>query len=112
MEQSIPIAFFFFMFWVIVGVARVISDNRVRSKALDNSATPEVIAAIMTPAARDLGGALKWGIITTLLAIAFIVVGQFRLDEYSEPLALGVILLGPGLGLLIYYAIAKRQISP
>ena len=108
-EEIVPVAAIAFFFWGIVAITRTISDNRLRRHILQANATPELVTALATKPRQDPGllASLKWGIVITGVALGIMTVGYFNLEETA--FGFGVVLLGAGVGLLIYYPIAKRQ---
>jgi hypothetical protein len=105
----VPIAAIVFFFWGIVALTRTVSEGRLRRRILETNPSPELVASMMRPPKQDPGltASLKWGIVTTAVAAAIMTVGYFNIEESA--FGFGVVLLGAGVGLLIYYAIAKRQ---
>jgi hypothetical protein len=106
-RDVLPLATLAAVWWCAVSIARIISDNRIRTRALDAKAPPETVAAVLAPPRRDpgLAGSLKWGIVLTSTSLAIVIVGFWRLE--NSPLAVGFPLLGAGLGLLLYYGVAR-----
>ena len=107
--EVIPLAAIVFFFWGIVTITKTVSDSRLRRQILQANASPELVAALTTTPRQDPGllASLKWGIVITGVAVAIMTVGYFNIEETA--FGFGVVLLGAGVGLLIYYAIAKRQ---
>ena len=101
----VPLAFF----WVISAVARTIAETRTRRRLIETNASPEFAAAVMTEARGDtaLYDSLKWGLVIGAIGLALIVV-QFLPYQPDDPIALGVVLVFGAVGLLAYYAAARR----
>src|SRR5688500_12715971 len=101
----VPIAFF----WVIAAVARTIAETRTRRRLIETKASPEFAAAVMTEPRGDTAPheSLKWGLVVGAIGVALIIV-QFLPYQSDEPIALGVVLVFGAVGLLAYYAAARR----
>jgi hypothetical protein len=106
--ELVPIVTVVVFFWGLVAIVRIIAEGRLRRRILETNASPELVAAMAITPKRDPGlvASLKWGIVMTAVAVAIMTVGYYNLEE---TFGFGVVLLGAGIGLLIYYAIAKRQ---
>jgi hypothetical protein len=105
-EILVPIAFFAVIGWIV----KVISDNRIRRKVLDQRVSDELAEAILkenasTPSAL---GALKWGLIVLATGGALVLVQLLSIDA-DEPLTFGLIFLAAGAGLIAYYLIASQD---
>jgi hypothetical protein len=105
----VPIAAIVLFFWGIVALTRTISDGRLRRRILEMNPSPELVRAMAITPKQDpaLATSLRWGIVITTVALGIMTVGYFNIEETA--FGFGVVLLGAGVGLLIYYAIAKRQ---
>jgi hypothetical protein len=105
----IPLAGIIFFFWALVSITRQISENRLRRQILDANPSPELVTAMRILPKQDPGltVSLKWGIVMSTVAVAIMFVGYFDMGESF--FGFGIVLLGAGIGQLIYYAIAKRQ---
>jgi hypothetical protein len=100
----VPLAFF----WMIVAIGRTIGETRIRRRLIENKATPEFAAAVMTESRADTReDSLKWGLLIGAVGVALIIV-QFLPYQSDEPIALGVILVFGAAGLLAHYALTKR----
>ena len=108
MDEILPLGVVALFTWGLVTAVRTIAEARTRKQLLEANVTPEYAAAIMAPiGGGDLAGSLKWGIVTTGVAIALMVASYLEVDDSA--FGLGIVLLGAGLGLLTFYSIAKRQ---
>lgn len=102
----IPIAFFAAVVWI----TKIISDNRIRRKALENPVSEDTARAVLahfqsTPTALS---ALKWGLVIAAVGAVFLVIELFSVDA-DQPLAYGLLFLGAGAGLITYYFIASDE---
>ncbi len=107
----VPIAFFVFLAVTIIGLARIISEGRTRRRLIDAGGSAEVARALAANQdEHGLYSALKWGIVTVGVGLAFVIV-QFLPYGAQDPIMFGVVLLFLGGGLLTYYATARRLAS-
>jgi hypothetical protein len=107
----VPIAFFLAVAFILVGLAKVISDARIRRRLIDTGAAPELARAIAVPPMEDPGlySTLKWGIVTGAVGLGLILI-QFLPYRSGEPIVLGLILVFASAGLLAYYASVRRLV--
>lgn len=105
-EILVPIAFFAVIGWIV----KVISDNRIRRKVLDQRVSDELAEAILkeNAAAPSALSALKWGLIVLATGGALVLVQLLSIDA-DEPLTFGLIFLAAGAGLIAYYLIASQD---
>jgi hypothetical protein len=105
----VPLGLFMTLAFIIVGVAKIVSDGRTRRRLIDANVSPELAKAITVTPADDPGlyGTLKWGLVTGAVGLALIII-QFLPYRSGDPIMLGVILVFAAAGLLGYYVTAKR----
>ncbi len=105
-EILVPIAFFAAIGWIV----KVISDNRIRRKVLDQRVSDELAEAILkeNASAPSALSALKWGLIVLATGGALVLVQLLSIDA-DEPLTFGLIFLAAGAGLIAYYLIASQD---
>ena len=109
----VPIVFVLAVAFTVVGLAKVISDMRIRRRLFDAGAAPELARAIAGTPQEDPGlySTLKWGIVLGAVGLALILI-QFLPYRSGEPIVLGIILVFAAAGLLAYYASARRLAHP
>jgi hypothetical protein len=100
----VPIAFFL----AVVMAIKVIVDSRLRRRLAETNPSEELMKQLMAAdeSARRLS-ALKWGLVLTLVGIAFGIIDGINLGSDS-PGAWGILLAAAGIGLLAYHAIANK----
>ncbi len=105
----VPIAFLLSVAFTLVGLTKTISDGRTRRRLIDAGTAPELARVIAGAPKEDPGlfATLKWGIVTGTVGLGLIVV-QFLPYRPDEPIVLGLLLVFTALGLLGYYASARR----
>ena len=100
----------FVIFGSIAFVIKVLSDNRVRTRILEDAKIEgnEKLALIQTegPANRPLQS-VKWGLVLIAIGLA-LTIGNLFPYQVSEEMTFGLGFLFAGLSFLIYYFIAKR----
>jgi hypothetical protein len=107
-EILVPIAFFAAIVWIV----KIISDNRIRRKVLDQRVSDELADAILNKnvAAPSALSALKWGLVVVAIGGALVLVQLLSIDA-DEPLTFGLLFLAAGAGLVAYYMIASEDES-
>src|SRR5881628_82703 len=88
----VPIVFVLAVAFTVVGLAKVISDMRIRRRLIDAGAAPELARAIAGTPQEDPGlySTLKWGIVLGAVGLALILI-QFLPYRSGEPIVLGII---------------------
>jgi hypothetical protein len=73
-ETLVPLGLFMALAFIIVGVAKIVSDGRTRRRLIDADVSPELAKAINVASRDDPGlyGALKWGLVTGAIGLALI----------------------------------------
>ena len=100
----VPISLFF----AIVLAIKVVVDARWRKRLVETNPSEELMKSVM--AADELSrrlSALKWGLVLTLIGVAFGVIDGANLSSDS-PGAWGILFAASGVGLLVYHAIANK----
>ena len=96
------------MFFAIVLAIKVVVDARWRKRLVETNPSEELMKQVM--AADELSrrlSALKWGLVLTLIGIAFGIIDGANMSSDS-PGAWGVLFAATGIGLLAYHAIANK----
>jgi len=104
----VPVAFFITVVVTILGLARIISEGRLRRRLIEAGGSADVARSLA--AGQDeygLFSALKWGIVAVGVGLAFVIV-QFLPYDRNDPIMFGVVLLFLGASLLAYYVTARR----
>ncbi len=105
-EILVPLGFFAAIVWIV----KIISDNRIRRKMLDQHVSDELAEAILRKGKSEPSalGALKWGLIVLGVGGALVLIELFSIDA-DEPLAYGMLFLAAGAGLIAYYLLASAH---
>ena len=109
----VPIVFLLTVAFTLVGLAKVISDVRIRRRLIDAEVAPELARVIAGAPKEDPGlySTLKWGMVLGAVGLGLILI-QFLPYRSGEPIVLGVILVFAAAGLLAYYASVRRLTHP
>jgi hypothetical protein len=108
-EIVVPVALFLSLAFAMIGVTKAISDGRTRRRLLETNAPAELAAALVSRPQGDIafGDALKWGLVTGAVGLGLIIV-QFLPYDADDPIVSGLVLVFGAIGLLGYYATARR----
>jgi hypothetical protein len=96
------------LFICIVVAIKVVVDARVRRRIAETNPSEEAMKAMIAAdeVSRKLS-ALKWGLVLTMIGIAFGIIDGANLSS-EAPGAWGILFAAAGLGLLAYHGIANR----
>jgi hypothetical protein len=106
-EIIVPSVMFIALAMMILGVARVISDTIIRRRLIAAGNSGDIARMLAASAEDRVGGALKWGIVAVAAGAALVII-QLLPYERDEPIVLGILLLFVGIGLLVYYSMARK----
>ena len=96
------------LFVCIVLAIKTVVDARVRRRIAETNPSEEAMRAMV--AAEELSrklSALKWGLVLTLVGVAFGIIDGANMSSES-PGAWGILFAATGIGLLAYHGIANR----
>jgi len=101
-EVLVPLGFFA----LVAYISKLISDTRVRRKAMEAHASPDVAEAILSrrDGAPSTQSALKWGLVVLALGAAVLLLDLLSIG-FESPFAYGLMLLATGGALLSYYLV-------
>ena len=96
------------LFVCIVLAIKVVVDARWRKRLVETNPSEELMKSVMLAdeSSRRLS-ALKWGLVMTLIGVAFGIIDGANLASDS-PGAWGILFAATGVGLLAYHAIANK----
>lgn len=106
-ENLVAIVLFVSIAVILLGIARIIADARIRRRLIDAGNAGDISRMLAASAEDRVGGALKWGIVAVATGAALVLI-QMLPYERDEPIVLGIVLLFVGIGLLVYYAMARK----
>ena len=100
----IPISFFVCTLLAI----KFIVDAYVRRRIMEAGPNEELVKALLQADEQNRRwAALKWGLVLTLVGLAFGVIGALHLDS-NNPGSWGLLVRTAGVGMLAYHGIANR----
>ena len=87
---------------------KVIVEARLRSRMAETNASEDLVKSMLVAdeQSRRLS-ALKWGLVLTLIGLAFGLISALHLDS-QDPGTWGLLIGAAGIGMLVYHAIANR----
>ncbi|MGH1362535.1 MAG: DUF6249 domain-containing protein [Calditrichia bacterium] len=96
------------MFYALVTIVRVVSDNRLKRIMIERG-DAEGNLELFTARSKvnDSANALKWGMVLVSVGLAFLIGNEFR-HELDEPGLTGLVATFAGTGLLIYHFLVGR----
>ena len=100
----VPIA----AFLAVVMAIKIIVEARLRGRLADSNASQDLVKSMLVAdeQARRLS-ALKWGLVLTLVGLAFGLISGLNLDG-QDPGTWGLLIGAAGVGMLAYHVIANR----
>ena len=108
-EALVPAVIVLTVFGSIVTALRHVVDARVRRQMVEHHASEELVKSMLEADERHRRlSALKWGLVLTLVGLAFGLIGMLHLDG-DNPGTFGLLFGAAGAGMLIYHAIADRR---
>ncbi len=111
MEEFTPVLILVVIFYFVVELVRTVADNKLRAKLIDKGMVDENVQKLF--AARpmgDAGSSLKWGMVAVGVGTAFLVgMTPWVSREFRDEVTMGTMFLLAGLGLILYYFIARKS---
>lgn len=95
-------------FICVVMAIKVVVESRLRSRLAENNASEDLVKSMLVAdeQARRLS-ALKWGLVLTLVGLAFGLISGLHLES-DDPGTWGLLIGAAGIGMLAYHGIANR----
>ena len=95
-------------FICIVMAIKIIVETRLRARLAETNASEDLIKSMLVAdeQSRRLS-ALKWGLLLTLIGLAFGLISAMKLDS-QDPGTWGLLIAAAGVGMLAYHGIANR----
>lgn len=99
-------------FVCLVGIVKVITDNRVRRRMAETHATEDLVRSMLEADERNRQeAALKWGLVAVLVGLSFGLIDIFNLPQ-DQPGAYGLVIAAAGFGLIAYHLLRKSGDGP
>lgn len=92
-----------------VAIIKIVVDSRLRRRLAETHASEDLIRAMLTAdeQSRSLS-ALKWGIVLTVVGLAFGLIDLLNLDG-NDPATFGLLIGSAGVGMLGFHVFAARK---
>ena len=96
------------LFVCIVMAIKVVVEARLRKQMVENHVSEDLVKSMLVAdeQSRRLS-ALKWGLVLTIVGVAFGLVSALHLDS-DNPGTFGLLIGAAGVGMLAYHFIANR----
>jgi hypothetical protein len=109
MGDLTPVLVLGVIFYFIVELVRTVADSKLRTQLLDKGLVDEKAKTLFTTRSRgDAGASLKWGMVSIGVGAAFLIgMTPWVPAGFREEVTAGSMFLLAGLGLIIYYFIAR-----
>jgi hypothetical protein len=106
LDDALIVAIIFVSFVVVI---KILSDNRIRRAAIDKGVLGEDLKYLYGNRIESyVPSALKWGFVLIGIGLAFFI-GQFVPGDDQGVITIGSMFALSGLGLVIYYLIARNM---
>lgn len=106
-DDLVPLAFFIAVAYII----KSLSDNKIRRLAIEKGLLNEKMKYLFLDRFEGkVPASLKWGFVLVGIGLA-VFLGQMVPRDVSEEVTIGAMFFFAGLGLIVYYFIAKRIYS-
>lgn len=97
------------IFFSIVAIVKIISDNHVRKQLITNGMVDEKARYLFPSLAVANGSSLKWGIVLIAIGVAFLI-GNY-VPEMDEEGVIGMVFVFAGVAMAFYYFFSRKQSS-
>lgn len=92
-----------------VAIIKIIVDSRLRRRLAETHASEDLIRAMLTADEQSRSqSALKWGIVLTVLGLAFGLIDLLSLDA-NDPATFGLLIGSAGVGMLGFHLLVARK---
>jgi hypothetical protein len=103
--QMIPIV----LFICIVFSIKIIAETRLRRRLSETHASEDLVKAMLLADEQNRRmSALKWGLVLTLLGLAFGLIDLLNMDA-SDAASWGILIGSTGLGMISFHLIESRK---
>ena len=106
-DYLVAVVLFISIALMVLGIARTIADTLIRRRLIDAGNAGDISRMLAATAEDRVSGALKWGIVAVATGAALVLIQVLPYDR-DEPIVLGIVLLFVGIGLLVYYVLARK----
>ena len=108
MEWIQPIMIVGIIFFAFIFLVKTISDNRIRRKLIESGAVGEDVKYLYAERAEaSIPSSLKWGMVLIGIGLAFLI-GQL-VPDFSGEITVACMFIFAGVGLLLFYFMARKK---
>lgn len=98
------------IFFALLALIKIVSDNRIRRKLIESGAVSENIKYLYAERMQySVPSSLKWGLVLIGVGLAFLI-GQL-VPDFSGEITIACMFIFAGVGLLLFYFIARQKQS-
>jgi membrane protein DedA with SNARE-associated domain len=98
------------IFFALLFLVKIVSDNRIRRKLIESGAVGENAKYLYAERMQhNIPSSLKWGMVLIGIGLAFLI-GQL-VPDLSGEITIACMFIFAGVGLLLFYFIAKKNES-
>jgi hypothetical protein len=112
-ENFAPVLVLAVIGYFILELVKVVSENRLRQKLIEKGMVDEKVKLLFQPQMlSNSASALKWGLVLIAVGLAFLFtygIYSWVPSELREEMTAGAVFFMAGLGMIVYYAIARGQ---
>lgn len=109
MVELAPVLVLLVIFGGIIGIVRVVSESRLRSRLIEKGMVDEKAQYLWSRGQTDSHlSNLKWGMVLVAIGAAALI-SQFLPYDMNDGGTIGLMLIFGGLAFLIYYPIAQKH---
>ena len=103
MEELIPMVLFLTVGWIV----KIVSDNKTRRLLIDKGEVNENAKFIFDRPQSQIAASMKWGFVLIGVGLALLI--STMTYSITEEGTFGLMFLFAGVGLLVFYFIAKQK---
>jgi hypothetical protein len=108
-DQLMSVMIVAICFFSVIAFVKIISDNKIRSKLIDKEMLDENVKYLYASGTNgNVPSSLKWGMVLIGLGLAFLI-GLLVPSDYTGEITVGSMFVLAGLGLIVYYFIARSM---
>jgi len=108
MAEIVPVFIVGIVFFSLVSFVKILSDNKIRHKLIEKNLVDDNVKYLYSDRFEyGVPSALKWGMVLIGVGLAFLI-GQLVPSHLEEKVTIASLFILAGLGLVLYYFIAKK----
>jgi len=103
LEKVIPMVLFFTVGWIV----KIVSDNKTRRLLIEKGLVNENARFVFDKPQSQISASMKWGFVLIGVGVALLI--STMSYSITEEATFGLMFLFAGIGLLVFYFIAKSK---